>query len=353
MKYNRHYKPPKASKKRAKRNPGKKVARRNAAKKTSKKSSKSATMSKDEALSAQGEGFTDLSDMTLDKRKDKKKMGKLVQLAEPEMVDDEIINFKIVDAVKKNPRRNAKSKTKLPKTQADLELENTQAILQGLASETDQLLARVAVQNIGGQIVMPFPSDPETAFTMGLYQGMEAVKKLCPTYKIPGISLIDKDAANILATIEARKKAEKDLMLEVARRGSMDRDDTGFDEYSFTESYIQLSPSQAISADLGSLRRTIPRSPPVAWQFGYNIGLKYGLEACPFKWLPFLPAFRKIRQKLAQFDQRLALEQARQMENIQMQADAQRQLQAAQLRSQAAQASQAIRSATGQGRGVR
>jgi len=344
MKYNRHYKAPKATGKRAKRNPAKKTAKKNGTrkgqerktarrayeglkgKKPTAKKSKGKTMSKDDALASMGEEFIYFSDMTVDKRKSKSKPGRLVGLAEPIVLEDEPITFELLDESKANPKgRGAKS-------QEDIELENTKAIIKGLADETDQLLTRVAVQNVGGQVVMPFPKTPELAYVMGLYQGIESVKKICPTYNIPGISLINKDAANILATIEARKSAQRDQILEMAR---MERDGDGFGEFEFTETMLDISPSKSARDSLSYQSDNIPYNPALAWQFGYNIGMRYGLEACPLKWVPFVPAFRRIRNKLKQFDQRLLLEQARQTEKIQAAAEAQRQLEGGLLAEQA------------------
>lgn len=336
MKHNRHYKPPKAAKKRAERNPKKKSAKKKATKKKSakkkatKKSKKPSTTVR-EALEAMDPEKGIFWDMTYDARKkdsdDPAADYELVSLRDVEIIDDSPYTFMLVDrsALKSNPRRrNAaakkKPKPKREKTALDLEAENTQKILEDLAEESDQVLARVAVQNISGKVVMPFPTDPKVAYVTGIFQGIEAVKKLCPTYSIPGISLINKDAANILQTIKARKMAEREGMLEMAKRvtGVVDPEGfrSGFTDYTFTQEYEDIDAGDAISEQLQSLEGNVPDEPALAWQLGFNLGMRFGLDACPMKWIPFVPAFRKIKAKLKQFDDRLALEQAKQIDRI-------------------------------------
>ena len=177
------------------------------------------------------------------------------------------------------PRRNPSQR----KTALDLG-QSTQKILEDLAEESDQVLARVAVQGISGKVVMPFPTDPKV-YVAGIFQGIEAVKKLCPSYSIPGISLINKDAANILQTIKARKMAEREGMLEMAKRvtGVVDPEGfrSGFTDYTFTQEYEDIDAGDAISEQLQSLEGNVPDEPALAWQLGFNLGMRFGLDACP------------------------------------------------------------------------
>lgn len=332
MKYNKHYKPPKAAKK--KRPAKKPVAKVN----PPKKGGKAKRLSKDEALMALGQPSY-LSPQVEDLRKDKSKKGTFVALLDIRIVDDQPILYAIADssAIKNpKPRRNAKGKAKpaAEKTPEEIAFETTKNIVANLeagASAREKIMASVKLQSLGGKMVSPIPNNPEAAFSLGLYQGILTVKAMCPTYKIPGISLINKDAANILATIAARKETEKETVLELARRGTFDQDDEGVDGYLFTESYESLEPRSQLRVDLGALMDRVPADPMAANAYGYRLGMQYGLEACPFKWIPFVPAFRKIRDQMQLMERMAAQEEASQYEMMQRAAAAERRFQAQQL----------------------
>lgn len=316
MKYNKHYKVPRATSK--KRNPAKgKTAAQKSAKPSSEK------MSKDEALLAKGVPAY-VYPQSEDMRKDKTKAGTLVALTVIRIKNDQPVIFGLVDsAAIKNPKpiRNARSKKAKAKegTPEQLQAETMMNIVSNLESKgsaREKIMASVKLQSIGGQMVSPIPENPEAAFSLGLYAGILAVKEMCPTYKIPGISLIKKDAANILATIKARKETEKETVLELARRGTFEQEDEGVEGWSFTDSYTSLEPSSELRSDLGALKDRIPRNPIIAHGFGFRLGMQYGLEACPFKWVPFVPAFRKLRDQIQWMDRLVAQEEAAQWQSV-------------------------------------
>lgn len=311
MKYNKHYKAPRsASKKRT-------TAKKKAAKRRSNPSAKMPVM---EALSAQGLPeyiYPQVEDM----RKDKSKSGTFVALSDIVIKDDQPKVFALVDSsfiTNPKPRKNARGKKEATPEQLEAEtMKNIIANLESSKSAREQIMASVKLQSVGGQIVSPIPNNPEAAFSLGLYQGILTVKEMCPTYKIPGISLIKKDAANILATVKARKETEKETVLELARRGTFDQDEEGVEGYSFTEAYTSLEPRSQLRSDLGALKDRLPTNPFIAHQYGYRLGMQYGLEACPFKWVPFVPAFRKIRDQIHSMDRLAAQEEARQWQAMQ------------------------------------
>jgi hypothetical protein len=324
MKYNKHYKAPRAASK--KRNPAKKKTVQKRSNPSSKK------MSTEDALLAQGvPGY--IYPQVEDMRKDKSKSGTLAALSEIVIKNDQPKIFALVDSSAiKNPKpiKNAKKAAKKEKTAEELEAETLKNIIANLdASQSgrEKIMASVKLQSIGGQIMSPIPKNPEAAFSLGLYQGILTIKTMCPTYKIPGISLIKKDAANILATIKARKETEKETVLELARRGTFDQDEEGVEGYSFTDMYTSLEPKSELRSDLGALKDRLPDNPFIAHSYGYRLGMQYGLEACPFKWIPFVPAFRKLRDQIQNMDRLAAQEEARQWQAMQQASEADRAMQ--------------------------
>ena len=304
MKYNKHYKAGRASS--APRKSRAAAPRKN-------KAARSKNVSKEQAIIASG--YPPVVDpQVIDSRKDKKKPGVVMLMAQPKIVDDQPKNFVIVDKSSVKTRKNPAKKSA-----EQLELETVKSIVANI-DETkagrEKILASVAVQSIGGQVVMPMPRNPEAAYSLGLYQGIRAVKEMCPTYKIPGISLINKDAGRVLATIKARTESEKETAMEFARRGTGDQPDE-IEGFRFTEQYKVLEPRSELRADLGDLKDRIPQEPFVAWNFGYRQGMQFGLEACLFKWVPFVPAFRKIKNQIELMERVAAIEESKQYELMQ------------------------------------
>jgi hypothetical protein len=150
MKYNKHYKAPRAASK--KRNPDKKKTVQKRSKTSSKK------MSTEDALLAQGvPGY--VYPQVEDMRKDKSKSGTLAALSEIVIKNDQPKIFALVDSSAiKNPKpiKNATKAVKKEKTAEELEAETLKNIIANIdASQSgrEKIMASVKLQSIGGQIM--------------------------------------------------------------------------------------------------------------------------------------------------------------------------------------------------------
>ena len=309
MKYNKNYRPKASATK--KRNPSKKPASKKAKPKS--KSKAKPKLSLDECIEQiydEG-GFTDFvplqfaKGITVDLRKKTSECGELAINQSADSLDDmlalidrsEADKARTVEDVKKNPRRNAKSRS-AKKLEASLAKSITD-LQSGMGIE-DQALVGASILEVKDKALMLFPEgDEDAAFLAGIHQGFEIAARACPTAKIPGISLVSSEWREITDIINARKKLEK----RITRQMGTPQIDRGIIKETSDSKFVVTKEGGKAKIDIAEdiatrSRVSVPEDPWEAYFLGSYIGMMRGFEACPLKWLPFGKGFKRVRDSI-------------------------------------------------------